>query len=245
MDVAVVVALVTAVASLAVAVANSVMAHRRETRVATLESRLRREESATKRLAEAEDILERYRGPLLAAAFDLQDRIDNIINPERDFLAVYGQIDNPRRDDAVKSTLYRIAQFFGWVEIIRRDRLFMRFREPDVTRGVAQLLANAGRTFADDRYGPDFMLWREEQRAIGERMINYNNGAANCVGYATFVDEYQQHYAHWLERVRAKLDRETAAANERLSELRLILRSLVAALDPEELRYERFWEQPQ
>jgi len=244
MDTAVVVALVTAIASLAVAVTNSVMAFRRETRLKTVESKLRIEEAAAERQAEAEAVLERYRGPLLAVAFDLQDRLDNILNPKRDFLAGYGQENNPRRDDAVKTTLYRIAQYFCWVEIIRRDRLFLEFREPEATRIVSDLVADARDTFADDRFGPDFMLWREEQRAIGERMIDRHGETANCVGYATFVEQYAKDYARWFERFEASFDRKTARMSRRFQELRRILRSLVAALDPDELRYKRSWERP-
>jgi hypothetical protein len=195
MDPAVIVALVTAVASLVVAVANGVMAGRREAGLATHESALRREESETERLAEAEVVLERYRGPLLAATFDLQDRL-------------------------------------------------VSFREPESTRAVGELVASAGRTFADDRYGQDFMLWREEQRAIGERMIDRDSETANCVGYATFVERYREDYASWFERFEQSLDPETAPTSERLEELCRILRSLVAALDPEELRYTRSWEEP-
>lgn len=241
-DAAVVIALVTAAASLAVAIANSVMARRRETRLANLESELRREESDREREASAEQALERYRGPLLAAAFDLQDRVDNLTNPRRDFLAVYGRADHPRRDDAVMSTLYRIGQFFCWVEIVRVDRMFLTFREPEATRSIADLIAGVGRTFADDRYGQEFMLWREEQRAIGERMVNHDRDAINCVGYATFVERYATDYRRWFERFEATLDRETAMKSDRLAELRRLLRTLVAELDPEELRYERRWE---
>jgi hypothetical protein len=241
-EAAVIVALVTATASLVVAIANGVMARRRETRLATLESELRREESASEREATAEETLERYRGPLLAAAFDLQDRVDNMINPRRDFLAVYGVADHPRRDDAMKSTLYRIGQFFCWVEIVRGDRMFLTFREPEATRSIADLIAGVGRTFADDRSGQEFMLWREEQRAIGERMVNHDGDPVNCVGYATFVERYATDYRRWFERFEATLDRETAMKSDRLVELRRLLRELVAELDPEELRYERWWE---
>jgi hypothetical protein len=242
MDAAVVVALVTAAASLAVAVANGVMGQRRETRLTRLESQLRREETETEREARAEEVLERYRGPLVAAAFDLQDRLDNIVNPERDFLAGYGQPGNPRRDDGVKTSVFRVAQYLCWVEIIRRDRLFLAFREPDSTRAVADLVASAGATFGDDRHGRDFMLWREEQRAIGERMIDDDAESANCVGYATFVERYAEIYQRWFERFETSLDHDTATTSSRLVELRRILRDLVAALDPEELRHERFWE---
>jgi hypothetical protein len=231
MDAAVILALVTALASLAVALTNTVVTHR-----------LRLAEAATEREAEAEAVLERYRGPLLAAAFDLQDRFDNLINPERDFLAGYGGRRNPLRDEAIRTTLYRVGQYFCWVEIMRGDRQFLKFREPDHTKAVADLVGEVGRTFADDRYGRDFMLWREEQRAIGERMIERHGNEAGCVGYATFAEGYKATYARWLGRFEGKLDRDTAIGSMRLRDLRATLRLLVEALDPEELRYRRDWE---
>ena len=231
MDAAVILALVTALASLAVALANTVVTHR-----------LRLAEAATERQAEAEAVLERYRGPLLAAAFDLQDRLDNLIDLERDFLSAYGGRRNPLREEAIRTTLYRVGQYFCWVEIMRRDRQFLQFREPEHTRFVADLVGEVGRTFADDRYGRDFMLWREEQRAIGERMIERQGDEAGCVGYATFAENYEMTYSRWLGRFEGKLDRETAMSSRRLRDLRATLRSLVQALDPKELRYRRDWE---
>jgi hypothetical protein len=244
MDAPVVVALVTAVSSLTVAVVTAVLARRREADLKQLDSRLRLAERQEEREAQAEQLLDRYRGPLLAAAFDLADRLDNILNPERDFLAVYGRRRNPRRDDAVKSTLYRVGQYFCWDEIVRRDRLFLSFREPEHTKAVAEMLADVNRTFADDRYGQDFMLWREEQRAIGERMIDGEGEAATCVGYATFIERYPRDYARWFERFEACLTRDAAMSSLRLLRLRETLRALVATLDPEQLRYVRTWEQP-
>jgi hypothetical protein len=231
MDAAVILALVTALASLVIALANTVVTHR-----------LRLAEAASEREAEAEAVLERYRGPLVAAAFDLQDRLDNLINPERDFLAAYGGRKNPLREEAIRTTLYRVGQYLCWVEIMRADRQFLRFREPAHTRAVADLVSEVGRTFADDRYGRDFMLWREEQRAIGERMIERHGDEAGCVGYATFAEHYDMTYLRWLGRFEKKLDRETALSSRRLPALREMLRALVKALDPEELRHRRDWE---
>ena len=125
---------------------------------------------------------------------------------------------------------------------MRADRQFLRFREPDHTKAVADLVGEVGRTFADDRYGRDFMLWREEQRAVGERMIERHGDEAGCVGYATFAEHYETTYSRWLGRFEKKLNRETAIASRRLPALRETLRALVKALDPEELRYRRDWE---
>ena len=184
-------------------------------------------------------MLERYRGPLLDAAFDLQNRLDNILDPDRDFLACTGEEKAPApRGRRCTSTLYRVGQYLCWVEIIRRDRLFLKLREPEATRAVSELVVAVSDTFGDDRYGREFMLWREEQRAIGERMIEREGETASCVGYATFVERYARDYARWFRRFEGKLDRQTATSSARLLELGEILARSSRRSIPSELRYQ-------
>jgi transcriptional regulator of met regulon len=240
-DPPVIAAIVAATASLLVAVVNVVAGERRERRIRTLEERAKKEE----RELEAEKVLDRYRGPLVSAAFDLQERLDNIIDPKRSFLRAYGTRRSARREEAVRSTLFRVAQYFGWTEILRRDIQLLNFREPDQRRAVTELFADVGRTFADDRLGTRFMLWFEEQRAIGERMIDDEREVATCVGYATFNQQYEQDFARWLDGFAKDLTHEQASTSRRLIELRSKLRLLVEYLDPDEERYEQRWRRSQ
>jgi hypothetical protein len=46
------------------------------------------------------------------------------------------------------------------------------------------LLRDIDEEFLADSYGPQFMLWRVEQRGLGERMISSVNGRVTCMGYA-------------------------------------------------------------
>jgi hypothetical protein len=237
---AVITALIAAGASLIVAFANYIASRERETRLSTLEHDFRMSELAAEREVEAQQILDRYREPLVAAAFHLQDRLDNIF--ERSFLETYGDEANPRREAAKKTTLYRVAQYLGWVEILHRDIQFLKFPEPKETRAVTGLLARVGRTFATDWWGHEFMLWLEVQRAIGERMIEREDGTKGCVGYATFVTQYDEKHAAWLGEFEKTLTHQTALASERLRELHRLLRELVERLDPEELYFTRRWK---
>jgi hypothetical protein len=68
----------------------------------------------------ARKVLDTYREPRLAAAFELQARLHNILH--RRFVEDY-VIGNrsERTDAAVESTLYVFGQFFAWREIIRRE----------------------------------------------------------------------------------------------------------------------------
>src|SRR5215211_2291075 len=76
----------------------------------------------------------RYRLPLLDAASELGHRIDNIRNGQ--FLA-YLASDHPRRETAVLSTLYRLARYFGTLELLYGRVNYLRFERDDDTRAVA------------------------------------------------------------------------------------------------------------
>ena len=79
------------------------------------------------------------------------------------------------------------------------------------------------------------MIWADEQRAIGERMIVEEHGKVLCMGYARFREHYDDTFADWCTRLRDELLEESAHA--RLRDTQHLLCKLVAALDPEHVRY--------
>jgi hypothetical protein len=180
---------------------------------------------------EAEQVLTRYREPLAAAAFDLQSRLYNILR--QDFFGKFGA--GERAEEALTTTLYRIAQYFGWTEILRRDVQFLSFPEDEDTRDVARLQFEIARIFLDDDYGHALMIWADEQRALGELMIVEEHGKVLCMGYARFRDRCADTFAPWLERLRNELPDE--AAPTRLREIQHKLCELVKALDKGGVRY--------
>ena len=181
----------------------------------------------------AEEVLTRYREPLAAAAFDLQSRLYNILR--LDFFAQFGTGD--RGEEALRTTLFRLAQYFGWTEILRRDIQFLSFPEDDDTRRVAQLQSDIARCFLSDDYGPALMIWSDEQRAIGERMIVEEHAKVLCMGYATFHDRCDDAFARWRERLQNELVEESARA--RLLDVQHLLCELVETLDARRIRYTR------
>src|SRR5262249_39855502 len=73
---------------------------------------------------EAEDVLARYQAPLANAAYELQGRIYNIV--ALGFLRkYYVSGDASQKTYATENTLYVIAQFLGWSEILRREIQFL------------------------------------------------------------------------------------------------------------------------
>src|SRR5262245_47131591 len=83
-----------------------------------------KEEREEKRRSEAKVILDKYRGPLLMAAVDLGRRINNI---RHGGFLVFADPGHERGQQAKLTTLFRIAQYFGWREILRTEVQLLRF----------------------------------------------------------------------------------------------------------------------
>lgn len=179
---------------------------------------------------QAAAVLRRYREPLAAAAFELQSRLYNVLR--LGFFEKFG--DGPRAEDAVSSTVFRLAQYFGWTEIMRSDIQFLSFPEADETRRVAQLQYRIGDVFRTDRLPSPMMIWTDEQRAIGERMIVEARGKVLCMGYADFRNSMHETLP-WSARICAELDH--PEARPRLMEAQHLLCDLVEALDADRVRY--------
>jgi hypothetical protein len=182
--------------------------------------------------ARAEEVLKRYREPLAAAAFDLQSRLYNIL--ELKFFTKYGAT-HPRHEEALRTTMFRLAQYFGWTEILRRDIQFLSFPEARDTRRVAELQADIAERFLSDADGSALMIWADEQRAIGERMIVEEHGKVLCMGYARFRDECDDTFAPWSSRLRDEVTKDASRA--RMREVQHLLCELVDTLDEHRVRY--------
>jgi HAMP domain-containing protein len=218
--------IIAAIVSVVVAIRQSRMAER----LTRINHALELQRARMERDQRAEEVLKRYREPLAAAAFDLQSRLYNIL--QMGFLAKFGE-----REDAHKTTLFRLAQYFGWTEILRRDIQFLSFPEDEDTRRVAELQSAIAERFLSDAYGPALMIWKDEQRAIGERMIVEEHGSVLCMGYANFSDRCGDLFGPWLDRLRVELSDQGVDA--RLREVQHLLCDLVETLDAQRTRYTR------
>lgn len=195
-----------------------------------------REKKHEQRLA-ARQKLDRYRAPLLAAVDDLGRRVNNIRNDG--FLAYLD--DENRRTTAVLSTLFRFAQYLGWTEIIYGYADRLRFESDEATRIVTQTLGDIGwilaadefdRSDADDFRTSRLMLWREEQRAIGE-LMRQDGDEPQCIGFNSFVKHYETHFSKWFATFGSQLEATSAPNSDRLAELHRITARLVRELDVE------------
>ena len=103
------------------------------------------------------------------------------------------------------STLFRFAQYFAWTEIVYGFADRLRFETDEATKAVVKALEDIGWTLAADefdRVDPDdfttsrWMLWREEQRAIGE-LMRQDGDEVGCISFATFASIYEERFARW------------------------------------------------
>jgi hypothetical protein len=221
-------ALVVAIISAVVALASAGLSGWSQLHIVKKE----REGRAEERRSEAKVVLDRYRGPLLDAAWQLGSRVDNIRNQR--FLA-YLSAGTGREQDAKLTTLFRFAYYFGWREFIRTEVQLLRFENEGDTRLAAEFLNDITRVLASDKLdGTWAMLWGDEQRGIGELMTERPSDASSIVlGHASFHRDYHKVFAPWMERFAHDLLSPAAVESSRLRLLQWALYGLVRQLDEE------------
>lgn len=238
METAVVVALISSLSSLAVAI----WTRWGQRDLEHLRHRLKLEEKDEERRFSAGEELRRLRDPLLEAANDLGHRVHNI--RAEDFLD-YLDVGSGRRDLAIQSTLYRLAKYFRTVEALYEGGNPLRFERARDTRAVAGTLADIGRTCASDKYdrtngfaSSRFMIWREEQRAMGDSVRISGDADAVYAGFTEFVTRLEQGADKWFAKMVDDLENGDVKGSRRFALLQGHLATLVRGLDQEH-RYAR------
>jgi hypothetical protein len=186
------------------------------------------------RRLDAKAVLDRYRGPLLDAAWQLGDRLENI---RHDKFFDYLSQGSGREQDARLTTLFRFAHYLGWREFVRTQVQLLRFENSKGTRRVAGFLNDVTWVLASDQVdGQWAMLWGDEQRGIGELMIEDQSGASTIVrGHAAFHRDYKEVFDPWMERFAHDLCSPEAKDRTRLRLLQWALYGLVQQLDEEDV----------
>lgn len=159
------------------------------TAVVTTGWRLRSERQARQREAIIER-LERYREPLVVAAFDLQRRLYQVIS--EDFLSRYMNATKADSEYAIRSTQWLLAQYFGWWELLRREVQFLEIGDVGDNRKLVQSLSRISDIIddPDPNLGPELRIWSAEQRALGELMLVDSENevrSTTVMGYDSFA----------------------------------------------------------
>jgi hypothetical protein len=194
MTVQVTVAVISAVVALLAALLSTRTASSTAVLQARLQSELEERRERSDKASRLEQVMSRYRDPLLNAAFDLQSRIYNLI--AGNFWVYIRGDDEEERSYAVKSTLFVIAQYLAWAEALRRGVQFLDLGELKRNQDLVERLEAIRSTLAtDSRFGSEFRIFRVHQRAIGEVMLEAapdegsEGGQWQCRGYASFCSK--------------------------------------------------------
>lgn len=205
----------------------------------------RREQASNE--SRIKEVVSRYRDPLLGAAFDLQSRIYNLV--VGDMVHMIKSDDPEERSYAHNSTLFVIGQYLGWVEALRRGVLYLDLGDVDTSRKLVRLMESIRHSFSS-RHGieePSFRIYRSEQRAIGELMLegrvdqHSGNVLWHCKGYASFTAalDRDRTFASWFTRLGDDIDAlatRPKASVERLVQVQHALIDLIDFLDEPPLR---------
>jgi hypothetical protein len=198
---------------------------------------LSRTRDAEAKTSQSQRLVARYRDPLLLSAFDLQSRIFNAQRP--------GGFHGGRDPEYfVLNTTFLIAQFFGWLEILRHDLQFLDLGAAEATRELSVRLDRVQQAFAST-FGQrdDYYIYRGEQRAIGEVMItrligNPEGPSHECLGYARFVAKQSDpEFARWFERLKTAIADIPARHPHRLTVVQNALIDVIDHLDPDRERF--------
>ncbi|MDQ6616272.1 MAG: hypothetical protein M3083_16415 [Actinomycetota bacterium] len=205
---------------------------------------LNRRAARRDRALSADNLANRYRSPLLHAAFDLQARLYNI--QRKAFLDRFYRDDAPAnyREYAAANTMYLIGQYLCYSEVIRRSVLLLDPVDRRRQQALMEAMARIRYTFATDAISDStLVVFRGEQRAIGEILLAAANGPADgsprwdCWGYAEFVSRLDApEIGKWFGNLRVGIDAlatDLNAHNERLIALQHDLLGLIALIDPD------------
>jgi hypothetical protein len=150
----------------------------------------------------------KYRDPIVLSAIELANRLSEICRDyPTDFLAstILGSSPPPPTHGAerdtyfrrykLQSTIYRLAAFLAWLELFRQDIVFLdtgtsktNSQVQDVIGRLRAALADGFLNTAEDwEAWADALIFREEQRALGEALIVQQSETRVVMGYGAFV----------------------------------------------------------
>lgn len=234
---------VSAAVALASASATAVLGYWQQQRLRSMEQR---------------DLMASYGASLAWAAFDLQGRLFNIL---------YGHVVDRAPDTRVgyltsfltrgsdgeaeyarRSTVFVLAEYLGWVEILRRDVQFLDLGRSYVNRRVMEQLSTVGHALSRvTRDSNELRLFRAEGRAVGELMVHPEGepGRRRCLGFAEFCHrlDHDAVFRGWFQRLLDDVDAlaaDTGPAVDRLADVQRQLIRLIDLLDPKAERFPHF-----
>ncbi|MDW1630952.1 hypothetical protein R7O13_23210 [Vibrio sp. Y176] len=208
-----------------------------------VKARLVQESKDSDRLFELEMIMQNYKAPLLHAAYELQSRIYNLVsNRVIDLYFVKEIGDGSEKNYLINNTVFVIAQYFAWIEIIKREIQFIEMDAPSKTKEFSKINDKMIGLWHGDRgqFDDPLMIWSGEQRGIGELMMEQSRGKYVCIGYAKFLKILDNEDELLINQLKSKVEcyiNENEYERNRLIPVQNTLIDLLEFLDKE---YKRF-----
>jgi hypothetical protein len=159
-----------------------------------------------------DDIYKKFKDPIVLSATELCSRLlevhrdcptvflsSNVLGLKNTFLSKNNASDEHFRRHKLLSTVYRLCAFFGWLELYRQEITFLNGSNHKTNLNLQRCLKDIQSSFADGQLNEyddwedwkDFLIFREEQRAIGESMI-VSNTSKSIIGYAAFKTIFEE-----------------------------------------------------
>lgn len=199
--------------------------------VAWLGARHQREAIREERRYKAGEELDLLRGPLLVAADNLSHRIKNI--QKEGFSDYLHGADGYRKEIARLGTLYRFANYWAVQELLYRRANLLRFEQDLETRSASFRVNDIVRRLATDRHeGLAAIVWKDEQRAVGELMIKggASTSESNILTFVEFIDLYDDRFSYWMKHLSGAIDQPDIVHSKRFEDVSELLDVLVAEL---------------
>jgi hypothetical protein len=205
-------------------------------------------------------VYQRYRDPIVLSGLDLLSRVMEI---RRNYPARYlrsellgqrpAQFRKNVSDDPyfqrykLVSTIYRLSAFLGWLELYRREVTFLDTGRRRDNRELERLFEDIRRDLADGQLNQapdriewsDYLIFREEQRAVGAAMITDVGAQRMVMGYGDFrvlFDDAETAELPWWLRTTANFLLDLGDKRDfrqvRLERLERDLRALIGILSP-------------
>ncbi|MEV0270161.1 hypothetical protein AB0H43_15385 [Hamadaea sp. NPDC050747] len=234
--------ILSAVVSVVGAIVAGVMTSWSSRKATAFEAKLERERHEETKAEQAAKVLGRYREPLLLAANSLQSRLFNAVRDE--YLPVYLHCGDPEQEDYARQfTVYTLAEYLCWVEIIRRELRFLDLGGEEQNREFTKRLLDVTNTLSSQKYErAHYRLFRGQQRAIGELMMQPGaEGHHDCITYPEFTRRLDEdpRFRYWFERLLREVDDiadQSEAGNARVIDTQRALIDLIDFLDPDKTR---------
>lgn len=233
--------LIVAIISAVVSILAAVITIRGQRQTARMNAEMQRAEKAEERRLESEKAVSKYREPLATAAYDLQSRLYNFL--EGDLIEKY-LVNGDSREQTyiVHNTVFVVAQYFAWTEIIRQKIQYIDLGDDKKTQQLAKLQDDIHSLWRTDTKFKNKLLriWAGEQRALGESLIVEGPGGPECMGYGKFLETLKTSppvLVQELESQIQRLNQLTPQQRPRLVALQHALIDLLFFLDPKYIRY--------